>query len=449
MIFTTVLVMFAVRKKNKADIHLRLFDRISFDILTAVLIAAPVVMSIVAGKFDLTYYNVAVCIFAILLLCYAELCIISLAVRIKNGRWWKNTILFRVICLGIKIAALIKRLVASANRRLPLLLKVCVAYGLLIAVEFICIKQTFDKTNVFLIIWAVEKVLFVPLIITIVLNLRTLQNGGEQLAQGNLEYKINLRHLRGDFKTHGENLNSINIGMKNAVEEQMKSERLKTELITNVSHDIKTPLTSIISYVDLLKREAVQPETAKEYVEVLDRQSAKLKKLIDDLLEVSKASTGNIEVNFEDIDINILLAQTVGDYVERLEEKNITLVTNYCTEKSLVRADGQLLWRVLDNLMSNICKYTMEGTRVYINTEILIDEIKIIFKNISKNQLNISADELKERFVRGDSSRNTEGSGLGLSIAENLVKLQDGSLDLSIDGDLFKAEVTLKRVSDI
>ena len=234
--------------------------------------------------------------------------------------------------------------------------------------------------------------------------------------------------------------------MASAVNERIKSERFKTELITNVSHDIKTPLTSIINYVDLLKKEEITQPKAQEYIEVLERQSARLKKLIEDLMEASKASTGNIAVELELCDINILLTQTIGEFEEKLNSKELSLVIDQSLENIFIMADNRHIWRIFDNLMNNICKYGQPGTRVYINIEATEKEVTIIFRNTSGYQLNISSDELLERFVRGDSSRHTEGSGLGLSIAQNLAELMGGSLKLHVDGDLFKVILAFPRV---
>ena len=246
-----------------------------------------------------------------------------------------------------------------------------------------------------------------------------------------------------EFKNHAEQLNSIGDGMQKAVEAQLKNERLKTELITNVSHDIKTPLTSIINYVDLLKKEELNNETAAGYLEILDRQSARLKKLTEDLVEASKADTGNIPVHFEKTDVSVLLAQVTGEYEEKLAAKNLQIVPDIRSHAQIM-ADGRLLQRIFENLLGNVCKYAMENTRVYLTCEDDGNEVQISFKNISKYPLNLTSDELTERFVRGDSSRNTEGSGLGLSIAKSLARLQNAQLHLYIDGDLFKAMIRFK-----
>ena len=221
----------------------------------------------------------------------------------------------------------------------------------------------------------------------------------------------------------------------------MKSERFKTELITNVSHDIKTPLTSIINYVDLIKKENVTDPTLQEYVEVLDRQSNRLKKLIEDLIEASKASTGALSVNMEPVDAAVILDQVVGEFREKLEARGLSVVVNAQQPPVMILADGRHLWRVMDNLMGNIAKYTQTDTRVYIDMKKEGGWVQMTFRNISREQLNISSQELMERFVRGDSSRNTEGHGLGLNIAQSLTKLMGGNLHIEIDGDLFKVKL--------
>ncbi|MBQ7758241.1 sensor histidine kinase, partial [Anaerotignum sp.] len=220
----------------------------------------------------------------------------------------------------------------------------------------------------------------------------------------------------------------------------MKSERLKTELITNVSHDIKTPLTSIINYVDLLKKENLEGQAA-EYIEVLDRQSRRLKKLTEDLVEASKASTGNLKVNLVPTDMGELVAQAVAEYEEKLEKAKLEVVINGSKTPVFAMVDGNLTWRVFSNLLSNACKYSQTGTRVYIDIKEESPFVTVSMKNISKDALNIPAEELMERFVRGDSSRHTEGSGLGLNIAQSLVGLQKGKFTLEIEGDLFKAYI--------
>ena len=225
----------------------------------------------------------------------------------------------------------------------------------------------------------------------------------------------------------------------------MKSERFKAELITNVSHDLKTPLTSIINYVNLLKTTQQADPKAVEYIEVLDRKSQRLKKLTEDLVEASKASTGVLSVNREKIGMAQLIDQALGEWTEKLEDRKLTVVTALPEGETWVYADGRHLWRVIDNLLSNCAKYAMEGTRVYLDLERGHGQVTLSVKNISREPLNIPPDRLMERFVRGEESRTTEGSGLGLSIARSLTELQGGEFQLTVDGDLFKASVTLPQ----
>ena len=311
--------------------------------------------------------------------------------------------------------------------------------------EFLCAFDAVAYSGGGILIWFLLKVLQGALVVYVILAMKELRAGGDQLAAGNLDYKVPTDRLYGEFRRHGENLNNLRQGIQHAVEEQMKSERMKTELITNVSHDIKTPLTSIVSYVDLLKKEPMPTDQAKEYLDVLDRQAARLKKLIEDLVEASKASTGSLTVNFQPTDVNVLLSQSAGEYQEKLAARDLTLVLTPAEEAPMISADGQLLWRVFENLLSNALKYAMPGTRVYLSCETTDQAVVIAFRNISASPLNISAEELMDRFVRGDASRNTEGSGLGLAIARDLTQLQRGTFALTIDGDLFKATLTFPR----
>ncbi len=331
--------------------------------------------------------------------------------------------------------------------KLPLFWKAGLGFvGLCIVEVFTIIAMWEGGFEVGLLLWLMVKILEGLLVVFVVLEMRELQHGAWQLGQGNLDYQVPLEKLHGDFKSHGEQLNSMRSAIQAAVEDQMKSERMKTELITNVSHDIKTPLTSIVNYVDLLKKQEMPTQEAKEYLEVLDRQSAKLKKLTEDLVEAAKATTGTTTVNFQRTDVNVLLTQSAGEYQEKLQSKALQLMLTPAPGNPAISADGRLLWRIFENLLSNIYKYALPGTRVYLTCTEEDDKVAITFRNISETPLNISADELMERFVRGDASRHTEGSGLGLSIAKSLTQLQYGTFDIAIDGDLFKATLTFPKI---
>ena len=274
-----------------------------------------------------------------------------------------------------------------------------------------------------------------------------LRRGSQAIAAGDLNYQVDTARMPADLRAYAEDLNNISIGLSGAVDEKMKSERFKAELITNVSHDLKTPLTSIINYVNLLKTTQQTDPKAAEYIEVLDRKSQRLKKLTEDLVEASKASTGVLSVSREKIGMSQLLDQALGEWTEKLEERKLAVVTTVPDGETWVYADGRHLWRVIDNLLSNCAKYAMEGTRIYVELTRGKGQVTLAVKNISREALNIPAERLMERFVRGEESRSTEGSGLGLSIARSLTELQGGEFRLTVDGDLFKAEVTLPQAN--
>ena len=272
---------------------------------------------------------------------------------------------------------------------------------------------------------------------------RVLNEASSRLAKGNFDAV--LPEDMGILSPYARNLNNIKDGFKVAVEKEVKSQNMKAELISNVSHDLKTPLTSIITYVDLLKNEDTNEESRKEYIDILDKKSKRLKVLIDDLFEASKASSGNIEMHPEKLDVVALLRQTLGELEEKISESSLQMKVSLPENKVICELDGRRTYRIFDNVISNILKYAMPNTRVYIDTEENEKDISFIFKNISSYEMNFDASEITERFTRGDKSRNTEGSGLGLAITKSLVELQGGSLHINIDGDLFKLIVTFPK----
>ena len=322
-----------------------------------------------------------------------------------------------------------------------------IVIGAILIIELILIVNMYETDN-FAVLWMLISVVISVFLLLAAIAFQKVKKGGEKIVNGDLENKIDTKYMYGDIKDFAESLNNINQGLQVAINDKVKSERFKTELITNVSHDIKTPLTSIVNYVDLIKKEECDNENINQYINVLDRQSKRLKKLIEDLVEASKASTGNLSVELTKCNLSLLINQAIGEYAERFELKNLQFVQAIENQEIYVLADGRRLWRVFDNLLNNICKYAMPGTRVFIELKCDNGKAVITFKNISEMPLTVSGDELTERFVRGDRSRNTEGSGLGLSIAKSLTELQNGSFEIDIDGDLFKAIITFKTIGE-
>ena len=361
--------------------------------------------------------------------------ILSVAGRAKAPGFFKNTIVYMVFAW-----------IFRGLGRIPMIWRTVLVWGTLCLADLFFTFMPGVNEERHAVLWLLSRGVLTVVILYIASSLKLLQKEGQAIADGQTDYKGKpIPRWLPALKKHEENLQSIQSGIQKAVDEQTRAERMKTELITNVSHDIKTPLTSIVNYVDLLEKEDIQPEKAKEYVDVLHRQSARLKKLTEDLVEASKASSGCLPVHLARTDVNVLLSQLAGDYLEKLEAAQLEPVFHPAPSQPKIQADGQLLSRVLGNLFSNICKYAMPGTRVYFESSANAGIVTITFKNISKYELNIPAEELMARFVRGDRSRHTEGSGLGLSIAQSLTELQGGSFRLEIDGDLFKAIVSFPQ----
>lgn len=273
-----------------------------------------------------------------------------------------------------------------------------------------------------------------------------IKKGIEEIESGNIDYQIPVEGIRGEDKALAEKINDIGSGLNRAVEEATRNERLKTDLITNVSHDIKTPLTSIINYVDILKRENIQNERVRGYLDILESKAQRLKVLTEDVVEASKVSSGNISLELMDVNFTEMIQQTEGEFAEKFAARNLMVVLSIPEEPAIIHVDGRRMWRILENIFSNAVKYAMSGTRIYADLRLEEDTVKFSLKNVSEQQLNISADELTERFIRGDISRSTEGSGLGLSIAKSLTAMQGGEFNLYLDGDLFRVNISFPRV---
>ena len=452
LLFLVFLARAAGRRVGREETVAGWQEKIPFDLYAAVVLggSAMLVAAAASGTED-TFQGFEPIMIAVVLACCAAAYALFLAfwmtlcARVKLGRWWENTVCCWLLRLCRRILRWCWRVLCRAwgalagfVRGIPLVWRTAVGCCVIGVLLFALESNHADGLLLMLI------ALLSVAACLLSMQLRRLQKGGEALAAGDLTSQVDTSHMYFDLKRHGENLNAISRGMSIAVEQKLKSERLKTELITNVSHDIKTPLTSIVNYVDLLQREHT-PEQEREYLAVLDRQAHKLKKLTVDLVEMSKASTGNIPCHIARRSVRELIDQTVGEYAEKLSAARLEPVVTLPDEELYCLCDGALMWRVLDNLLSNACKYACAGTRLYVAARREGETVAFSFKNISRDALNIAPDELMERFVRGDSSRTTEGSGLGLNIAKSLVELQKGTFSIAIDGDLFKVGFILPR----
>ena len=381
-----------------------------------------------------------------------------------SGYWWRNSLLgrfgksiwnFLLRCfrklfvfltgmggkVGEKLPS-VTELLRDFNDKLPLVGQWLAASLVMFALLAFCGSLCWHGLGMAMYVAVV--ILCLVAILYGVRGFGQLRDAAKRMSQGSLDVKINPDALEGCFKDFARDLNALSDACVTAAREQLKSERMRTELITNVSHDIKTPLTSIINYVDLLQH-AQTEEERRQYLEVLERQSQRLKKLIEDLMEMSKASSGNVAMELAPTDVVESVNQALGEYADRFDAQGLNVVFRTPGESVMALCDGKLLWRVMSNVMVNIVKYAMPGTRVYIDLSVTEFKVQLALKNISREELNISAEELMERFVRGDESRNTEGNGLGLNIAKSLMEVQGGALELVVDGDLFKVVLTLPK----
>ena len=421
--------------KKPDGVKLRGIHRVPLDLFLAAALAAVAVPA--NFYFDLSEINLLynplwvwmmpVTLMALWIGFVVLLTLCTISARLRAGKWWRNSIIY-IVC------RFVYRAVRGFVRALPIAWKGILVYAVVVLVNVLGMILAFGAGSFFLfLLTVVLDAAGLYFVIRIMRQLKALQTAAQKLAAGDLTYTVDTEKMYPVLKEHGDDLNAVSVGMSRAVNERMKSERFKT------------PLTSIVSYVDLLKKEPIESEQAQEYIEVLDRQSQKLKKLTTDLVDASKASSGALPVNLEKIDLGELLRQSAGEYTEKFAAASITPVLNAPEGETYVTADGRLLWRVLDNLLGNAVKYAQSGTRLYLELTPGETETVLTLKNISREPLNIPAEELMERFVRGDGSRHTDGSGLGLSIANSLMELMGGKLTLTLDGDLFKATLSFPQ----
>lgn len=446
------LTVTAGRKPKDEEIHLNGFDRWYTEIAAGTVIGIWLAGTIISGTLiansSLGYSHVVVTVIVICLICgtytmaWFLIGYLSLVRRIKAGTLWKNSLIRKVLKWIGKCSGKLADFARAFSRNTAEKIKVLLVGGAFLFLQFLIIGCVFSGAGVFLLALMAVDVAVMIFAIRKADGLDLIMDGLKKISDGELQYKIKTDTLTGKQKVMAEYINNIGSGLDAAVENSLKKERMQTELITNVSHDLKTPLTSIINYVDLMKRENPTDPKIQEYLRILDEKSQRLKVLTEDVVEASKASTGNIKLEMNDIDFVEMVQQVIGEFEEKFQEKNLTMMVHFTDEPSIIYADGQRMWRVLENVFGNVVKYAMEGTRVYAEISNRNKKVTFSLKNISAQPLNISADELTERFIRGDVARNTEGSGLGLSIAKSLTELQGGEFKLYLDGDLFKVMIT-------
>ena len=446
IIMIVYLIWATGHEKGKEGIQLNSIDKISYEIISIVIMfVIGMMMSFAIASVESQIPQRI--LMSVFLLCYliGYACLavwVSTTIRRLKAKQFIRSFLTYKICRWIKIT--IEKIFRKVTDKENANRKITIMYWGFVVISIILACTMWSGIGLLVLIafwiWTYYKLLQYNK------KVQKINEALRNIYEGNPNVKLNEEELEGTLKIMAKYINDIAGGFTNAIEQSLKSERLKTELITNVSHDIKTPLTSIINYVDLLKKEEINNAQIEQYIAVLDKKSQRLKKLIEDLVEASKVSSGNVKLNMEVINLKELLNQTIGEFEDKLDKKNLKIEMDLPNENVLIKADNRYLYRVIENVFSNISKYALEGSRVYIKLEKQKEEVYLEFKNISKDKLNISAEELMQRFVRGDKSRYTEGSGLGLSIAESLTELQGGKFKIDIDGDLFKVEIKWKEI---
>ena len=449
-ILTIIMIVYLIwatgHEKGKDGIQLSSIDKISYEFISIVFITIMgIMMSFAIASIESQIpQKILVSVFLICyLIGYACLALwVSTTIRRLKAKQFIRSFLTYKICRWLVVTT--KKIFRKVTDKQNTNKKITIIYWGFIGISVILACTIWSGIGFLILIafwgWVYYK------LVQYNKKIQKINEALKNIYNGNPNVKLNEEELEGTLKIMAKYINDIAGGFTNAIEQSLKSERLKTELITNVSHDIKTPLTSIINYVDLLKKQEINNAQIKQYIAVLDKKSQRLKKLIEDLVEASKVSSGNVKLNMETINLKELLNQTIGEFEDKLEKKNLKIEMDLPNENVLIKADNRYLYRVIENVFSNVSKYALEGSRVYINLHKDGNDVNLEIKNISKDKLNISAEELMQRFVRGDKSRYTEGSGLGLSIAESLTELQGGKFKIYIDGDLFKVELKWKLI---
>lgn len=452
LIFLVLAIAFSGYKRDKYDIVLNSFDKLYTEIGILLCAAGALLLyifttsicSILKNDFFLSdSYNLA---FAYTLLYpFGMYGLLSIIRRCKANTLFHNSLL---CILSKNLLRFIKSFFSERSLTYPLT-GLFIIFILIEMLSFYLLRNPWFTRYDYLLVGILGYVILGRILFKSAIDISKIRNTTKSISEGNMASKIDTKSLAFAGTALGEYVNNIGDGISAAVDEKLKSERLKTELIANVSHDIKTPLTSIINYVDLLKKENLENERAEKYLDVLSAKSWRLKTLIEDLVEASKASSGTINLNLESLNLVELVRQSLGEFEDKFIAHNLEAVLTIRDEPVFILADGRSTYRIIENIFSNVNKYALSGTRIYIDINTTDDSVIVSVKNISATKLNINADELMERFVRGDLSRNTEGSGLGLSIAKSLASLQNATFDVILDGDLFKAVVTFKKLLNL
>ena len=453
LVIACIYIIFSIgHKKDEEGIYTDSLDKISFEIVAIISgtlltfegVVLITLFKIIADITNITASMLNTGIISCILMgivIYVTLAItlVTIIRRIKAKIFWKNTLCYKFI-------KWVKRNTTDlVFKDINTTKKLVLVFGAFIVIQSILIVAALSGFIYVLLLLGFWYILF-RILLEKFTGMNKIRNKIENMYRGDVDNPLNEEEFKGEQKEIAKELNDISGGLSNAINEAMKSERLKTELITNVSHDIKTPLTSIINYVDLMKNENIENPKVQEYLEILDNKSQRLKKLTEDLVEASKASSGNIKLTIEKLNLKELIKQVRGEFEDKFEKRGLTIIETLPEEEIYIEADSRYMYRVLENMYVNISKYALENSRVYIDVEKENDTAKVILKNISKDKLNISVDELMQRFVRGDSARSTEGSGLGISIAKSLTELQNGKFNIYLDGDLFKVVIEFKIV---
>ena len=461
-ILTILLIIYLVISVGHSDevkkVEMNSFDNIPIEIVIffAMLISCiPFVMLEVAENNYDAIISIAITAYFVIYIC-SVITMTTIIKRIKAKQFLRTSIIGKILIWWLQICKKIvnktkdiwKTITYSAKTTSKVIISASIMIFLWIVIALI-----FENSRTFPLVVVAFLCFCIYKVIKISKEYSQIENKLKEIYDGNNKNELNQNEFSMLFKSSVTYLNDISNGFENAVQERMKSERMKAELITNVSHDIKTPLTSIINYVDLLKQENIQNSKAEEYIEILDNKSQRLKKLTEDLVEASKISTGNISLKLEKINVVELIKQATGEFEDKFKKHKLEVIVNSADDEINIMADSRYMYRIIENLYSNISKYALENSRVYIDVKRNgkkafsdVQNLSIEIKNISKDRLNISAEELMQRFVRGDKSRTTEGSGLGISIAQNLTELQNGKFELTLDGDLFKVKMEFVEV---